>query len=184
MNGFFSFTTLWWLMLVIYIPACFALIVIVLLQKGKGTGFAGAFGVGGGSDTVFGPRVARTLPQKLTYGAAGVFMLLALLMSMISGLTARGIAPGLVDEGQTATRESIDRLFQEGGAAPPAADDAAGAVTVDEAPEAVIPGVEVEAGTAEEELVPAIPAPLEGVAVEEAAEAEPGETPDGDAAAQ
>ena len=45
---FFSWDTLWYGLLIMYVPACFGLIVIVLLQKGKGTGFAGAFGAGAG----------------------------------------------------------------------------------------------------------------------------------------
>ncbi len=36
----FSADTLWWILIIVYIPACFGLIVIVLLQKGKGAGFA------------------------------------------------------------------------------------------------------------------------------------------------
>ena len=70
---------IFWLMLLLYVPSCIGLILVVLLQKGKGVGFAGAFGVGGGSDTVFGPRTARSLPQRLTYGMATLFMFLALL---------------------------------------------------------------------------------------------------------
>ena len=77
-------------MLVLYIPSCLGLIVIVLLQKGKGVGFAGAFGVGGGSDTVFGPRSARSLPQRITYAMAGIFMVLALLISMVYGTLNSG----------------------------------------------------------------------------------------------
>ena len=42
MQAIFSWQTLWYLILVLYIPACLGLIVVVLLQKGKGVGFAGA----------------------------------------------------------------------------------------------------------------------------------------------
>ena len=38
----FSADTFWWILMVLYVPACIGLIVIVLLQKGKGTSFAGA----------------------------------------------------------------------------------------------------------------------------------------------
>ena len=54
LSAIFSWSSLWWIMLIIYIPACLGLIAMVLLQKGKGSGFAGAFGVGPGSETVFG----------------------------------------------------------------------------------------------------------------------------------
>lgn len=91
--------TLWTLLLVLYVPSCIGLIVIVLLQKGKGTGFAGAFGIGAGSDTVFGPRGSRSLPAKLTTAMAIVFMTLALVMSLISGRVGKGVAPEKVESG-------------------------------------------------------------------------------------
>jgi len=96
LDRIFSLDVLWWLLLLLYIPACFGLIIIVLLQKGKGVGFAGAFGVGAGSEAVFGPRTAKSLPQKLTYTAAGLFMFLALVMSTLSGHVGKGSAPSLV----------------------------------------------------------------------------------------
>ena len=39
-EAIFSWDTLWWFMLICYIPCCIGLIVIVLLQKGKGLGSA------------------------------------------------------------------------------------------------------------------------------------------------
>ena len=98
MDSIFSWQTLWYLILVLYIPACIGLVVIVLLQKGKGVGFAGAFGMGGGSDTVFGPRASKSLPQRLTYVMAGLFMVLALVMSLIAGRIGTGVAPATVTE--------------------------------------------------------------------------------------
>ena len=108
LSAIFSLDVLYWILLVLYIPACLGLIVIVLLQKGKGTGFAGAFGVGAGSETVFGPRARRSLPVRMTYVAAAAFMLIALVMSMISGRVGKGAAPTLaeVTEIETATGSS------------------------------------------------------------------------------
>jgi len=103
----FSVNTLWWAMLGLYIPACFALIIIVLLQKGKGQGLAGAFGMGGGMDTIFGPRSSKSLPQKITYASAGVFMTLALVMSILSGKVGRPPAPELVAETPEASMSSL-----------------------------------------------------------------------------
>ena len=86
---------LYWFLLILYVPACLGLIVLVLLQKGKGTGFAGAFGAGGGSEAVFGPRASRSLPVRLTYIFATTFMVIALIMSLISGDVGKGNAPDL-----------------------------------------------------------------------------------------
>lgn len=109
----FSLTTLWWVLLVlVYLPCCIALITIVLLQKGKGAGFAGAFGLSPGSESVFGPKLARTLPQKLTYISAGIFMILAILLSTISGKVGKGAAPELVINEVTAEQsKELDALF-------------------------------------------------------------------------
>lgn len=100
-----SVDTLWWVLIFLYVPACFGLIVIVLLQKGKGAGFAGSFGAGAGpgSDTVFGGRSGQTLPVKMTYVAAVVFISISVIMSVVSGKVGRGNAPELEEgvEGQT-----------------------------------------------------------------------------------
>jgi len=109
-NSIFSWETLWYAMLFLYVPACIGLIVVVLLQKGKGSGFAGAFGVGPGSDAVFGPRGARTLPQKLTYVMAATFMLLAFGMSLISGRLGKGAAPETVPEQAVQTQTDVNVL--------------------------------------------------------------------------
>lgn len=97
MESLFSFDTLWWILIILYVPACIGLIIIVLLQKGKGTNFAGAFGVGGGSDAVFGPKSSQSLVVRLTYVAAAMFMIIAALMSIISGRVGKGIAPETVE---------------------------------------------------------------------------------------
>lgn len=164
----FSVNTLWWLMLFMYIPACFGLIIIVLLQKGKGQGLAGAFGMGGGMDTIFGPRSSKSLPQKITYASAGVFMTLALIMSILSGKVGRSAAPELAADTPDA---SLDALFH------PAADDAAavteGLITPSE--EDPAPDAEMPAFTADmEDADPEMP-----VFTVEVDDAEP-ETPDTD----
>ena len=114
------FGWLWVICVILYIPACLGLIAVVLLQKGKGVGFAGAFGLGGGgADTVFGPRMSKSLPVKLTYVMAGMFLVLALVMTLLSGRITKGEAPELVDV------ETIDMSGYEDagiGAAPAALD--------------------------------------------------------------
>ena len=112
----FNWTLLWWIMLIIYLPACIGLIIVVLLQKGKGGGFAGAFGAGGGSEAVFGPRTSRSLPQKLTYTMAGTFLFLALVMSVLAGKVGKGAAPALVaDQSEMggAPSEQMNQLFED-----------------------------------------------------------------------
>lgn len=100
LDAIMSWNTLWWILMIIYVPACIGLIGIVLLQQGKGTGFAGAFGAGAGgpgADTVFGPKGAQTMPVKLTYVGATIFMVVAIVMSLLSGHLNSGDAPELIE---------------------------------------------------------------------------------------
>lgn len=90
----------------IYILACTFLILVVLLQSGKGGDVAAAFG-GAGSQTAFGPRGAQKPLEKATAVAAGLFMLLAVIFSLPGvngprsvvtnkpGLTQPSPSPGL-----------------------------------------------------------------------------------------
>jgi len=57
------------------------LVLVVLLQSGKGGDVAAAFG-GAGSQTAFGPRGAQKPLEKATIVAAIIFMLLALIFSL------------------------------------------------------------------------------------------------------
>lgn len=110
----FSFDTLQVILTILYVPACLGLIIIVLLQKGKGTGFAGAFGMGaGGADTVFGPKSSQSLPVKLTYIAAATFMIIALVMSIIAARVGKGEAPGLLalDPSEVGSAGGLDDLI-------------------------------------------------------------------------
>ena len=86
------------LLTTLHVLVCIFLILVVLLQTGKGADLAGAFG-GGGSQTAFGARGATTLLHKLTTAAAIAFMatslILAILASVPSGsvVTDPGPAP-------------------------------------------------------------------------------------------
>jgi preprotein translocase subunit SecG len=65
---------------VVHIVVSIFLILVILLQAGKGGGMGGAFG-GAGSQTVFGGRGAQTFLGKLTSGAAIIFMITSLSLS-------------------------------------------------------------------------------------------------------
>jgi len=73
---------LYGLVVVVYVFICFFLILVVLVQQGKGADLAGAFG-GGGTQTAFGARGATTLLHKLTTGAFIGFIVLALLLTIL-----------------------------------------------------------------------------------------------------
>src|SRR5213593_1322721 len=58
------------------------LILVVLVQQGKGADLAGAFG-GGGSQTAFGARGATTLLHKLTTGFFIAFVVTSLALAIL-----------------------------------------------------------------------------------------------------
>ena len=66
----------------IYVIICFFLILVVLLQQGRGADIAGAFG-GGSSQTAFGARGATTFLHRLTTGAFVAFVLISMLLSIL-----------------------------------------------------------------------------------------------------
>ncbi len=68
--------------LIIHVLACIALIMIVLLQKGKGADLGAAFG--GASQTVFGSRGAGGFLARLTTAAAVIFMLTCLSLAYMT----------------------------------------------------------------------------------------------------
>jgi preprotein translocase subunit SecG len=71
------------LIIIIHIIVCIALILIVLLQTGKGADMGAVFG-GAGSQTLFGNTGATTFLGKLTTGAAIIFMITSLSLAYLS----------------------------------------------------------------------------------------------------
>ena len=70
-------------LVIIHVIVCVALIMIVLLQTGKGADIGAAFG-GGGSNTLFGTSGASTFLSKATTVAAIVFMITSLTLAYLS----------------------------------------------------------------------------------------------------
>jgi len=71
------------LIIIIHVIVCVALILIVLLQTGKGSDMGAAFG-GGGSQTLFGSTGASTFLSKATTVAAVIFMITCFTLAYIS----------------------------------------------------------------------------------------------------
>ncbi|MGZ5279412.1 MAG: preprotein translocase subunit SecG, partial [Pseudobdellovibrionaceae bacterium] len=66
---------------VVHVLTALALIALVLLQDSKSDGLGGAFG-GGGSNSILGATGGATLAQKITRGAAIVFALTSIGLTM------------------------------------------------------------------------------------------------------
>src|ERR1700757_3014946 len=70
------------LLTIFHVIVCIFLILVVLLQQGKGADWAGAFG-GGGTQTAFGARGAGTILSKATTAAAIIFMVTSLALTIL-----------------------------------------------------------------------------------------------------
>ncbi len=74
---------------IIHILVCIALILIVLLQAGKGAEMGAAFG--GASQTIFGSAGAMGFLSKLTTVAAIIFMITSLILTFSSTKKASSV---------------------------------------------------------------------------------------------
>ena len=93
------------LVIALHIIVCVALILIVLLQKGKGADMGAAFG--GSSQTMFGGAGASSFLSKVTATAAIIFMITSLLLSlMLSGKRDSSIMEGMAANAPVAQEES------------------------------------------------------------------------------
>ena len=72
------------LLVILYVLVCLFLILVVLLQQGKGADLAGAFG-GGGSQASFGPRTSTNIMHRLTTVSFVLFVVLSMALAIISG---------------------------------------------------------------------------------------------------
>ncbi len=77
---------------VLHVLVCTALILIVLLQAGKGAEMGAAFG--GASQTIFGSSGAMGFLSKLTTIAAVIFMITSLLLAFSSSRRASSVVRG------------------------------------------------------------------------------------------
>lgn len=69
-------------LVILHIIVSLFLILVVLVQQGKGADLAGAFG-GGGSQTAFGARGATTLLHKLTTTFFILFVITSMALAIV-----------------------------------------------------------------------------------------------------
>jgi preprotein translocase subunit SecG len=110
------------ILVVIHVVVCIALIMIVLLQTGKGADMGAAFG-GGASQTLFGSTGASTFLSKATTAAAVIFMITSLSLAYMAGDKTGG---SIMTEVETPIEEQAAPVTPETGSTPaPAAPAAA-----------------------------------------------------------
>src|SRR5215211_3850654 len=73
---------LFYLTIVLFILVCFFMILLILIQKGRGGGLASAFG-GAGGNTAFGSKTGDVLTWTTSI-VFGVFLLLAVALNLFA----------------------------------------------------------------------------------------------------
>src|SRR5215203_4486618 len=89
---------LYYLVATLYVVVCLVLMLVILLQQGKGGDIANAFG-GGASQAAFGARAGATVLSRATTVGAIIFVIGAIMLGILgqrgpgSVLSGRGTAP-------------------------------------------------------------------------------------------
>jgi preprotein translocase subunit SecG len=73
---------LYYVLVTLFVVNCFVLILVVLLQQGKGGDIASAFG-GGASQTAFGARAGATVLSRATAICGALFIIGALVLTIL-----------------------------------------------------------------------------------------------------
>lgn len=92
---------------IIHIVVCFFLVIIVLLQHGKGADMGAAFG--GSSQTVFGTEGPMPLLNKITTGAAIIFMVTSLMLAYLSANLGNGSVMEEVKKAPLSTSKEMEQ---------------------------------------------------------------------------
>ena len=88
---------LYYLAVIVYTLVCLTLVLVVLLQQGKGGSMANAFGGGGSTQAAFGARSGATVLSRATTVCAILFIAGALMLGIM-----RQRGPGSVVGGRAA----------------------------------------------------------------------------------
>ena len=101
------------IIIAVHVSVCIALIMIVLLQRGKGADMGAAFG--GSSQTLFGSPGAAGFLTKITTMAAIVFMVTSLVLAFWSTPQKASLLPDqpVSEETVPAEREGLPPLGTE-----------------------------------------------------------------------
>lgn len=95
---------------IVYVFVCLFLILVVLLQSGKGGGLGSAFG-GGASQQIFGGAGAGNLLTRLTAVFAFAFMALSVWLAFLSTTGEQALDRAVRD--QSAAQEAAAELEEE-----------------------------------------------------------------------
>lgn len=94
----------------IHILVCVFLILVVLLQQGKGQDFASTFG-GGGTQTAFGARGSASILHRMTTASAVVFMITSMALTII--ISQPGAGSVITEDAVPVTAPAAETVTEE-----------------------------------------------------------------------
>jgi preprotein translocase subunit SecG len=115
---------------IVHIGVCAFLMLVVLLQQGKGGGMGAAFG-GGATQQVFGGRGAGNILTRATAICAAIFMLTSVSLAYVSSSGDRELKARMVEEqrkgkGNEGTKVKLPKAAPSAAPAAPPAGSAPG----------------------------------------------------------
>jgi preprotein translocase subunit SecG len=87
------------LITVVHVFTCFLIVLLVLVQSGKGAEISASFA--GSSQTVFGSSGGANFFTRLTAGAATVFMATSLILTLLGGQSKKSLFESMAGTGAT-----------------------------------------------------------------------------------
>ncbi len=103
-------------LITLYVLICVSLIVVILLQSGKGSGLSGILGSGGGGQTIFGARAGDVM-TKTTTVLAICFMGFSLVLALLSARQSSSLV-GEIEAAGLEMPRSESSAVEEGSPAP------------------------------------------------------------------
>jgi preprotein translocase subunit SecG len=88
------------LLTILFVLICALMVVVILMQAGKGQGLAGSFGGFGAGGAVFGGRGAATFLSKATLVLASSYGVLCLLIGYLYKSSDAGVRESLIQQEQ------------------------------------------------------------------------------------
>ena len=84
-------------LIIMFILLSITMVIVILLQAGKGQGLAGAIGGGMGGGSIFGGRGAADFLSKATSWVAAIYMIIAILIGMLYKSEAEEAQKSLIE---------------------------------------------------------------------------------------
>jgi len=85
-------------LIIIFILLSFSMVVVILLQAGKGQGLAGSIGGGLGGGAIFGGRGAADFLSKATSWIAALYLIFAIVIGIIYKSEAESAQKSLIEK--------------------------------------------------------------------------------------